>query len=217
MNYDPSMLDSVHHTRNEDVAVYSWERVPDEMFEVSSPALIDTRVTLGNGKPAFARIDYTQSVDIAPLWGVEFASFEDLMILRAKARFQLQPYLGTPRAENALRHSIAHDLNMWRQLDRENWIPGRGAVYGAGKNWRGKRAGQWPPADKSALVGWDKDGGGPGQLLWQPDAIAHNRFHFDDGTTVIYVRRIGIISQVLIDPVREVAEVVKDSIDGGSS
>lgn len=205
-------LDAVHHTRQSAIAVESWERL--EQYEFSSPALVDTDYLIDDCN-LLARIDFTQVLEYATQIEADLASYEELMLLRAKAPFVLKPYLGTPKAENALRHSIAHDRDVRRQLREMNWRRGAGAVYGAGKNWRRSRNGVLTPAGKSALVGWDRDGAGPGQALWQDDAVAHNRFHFDDGTTSILVRKLGIFSQVLIDPIREVVDVVKDAIDGG--
>jgi peptidoglycan hydrolase-like protein with peptidoglycan-binding domain len=178
----------IHHTLAADVDVLSWEIVDDE-WECCAPALIDRAHVLSSGDPYFARINYGECLAFAELVGGQMASFEQLMWLHNQAPFQLQPYLGTPRAENEIEHSRLHDENVWQQLRALGWAPGKGPIFGAGKNWRSTRAGIMAPPDKSALVGWDKDGGGPGVALWQPDAIAHNRFHFDDGTLSIIFRR----------------------------
>jgi hypothetical protein len=148
---------AVHHTRPQDTAVVSWE-ILDADWEISSPALIDHGgVLLG--------LDHFET-------------------LRSTAVVVLRPYLGTPRAENGIEHSIAHDENVWAELLALGWYAGRGPVAGAGKHWI---AGA--PPGRSRLVGWDKDGDGPGQTLWQPPSVAHNRAHFDDGTTTLIVRR----------------------------
>jgi hypothetical protein len=102
---------------------------------------------------------------------------EEVLRLRSVG-LQLQPYLGTPTAETDIVHSIRHDRDIRRQLIELGW-DGKQPVFGAGKYWiDGANPGF------SRLMGWDKDGPGPGTELWQPTAHAHfGRLHHDDGTT----------------------------------
>lgn len=173
----------IHHTSPFSTAVVSWE-ILDADWEVSSPALIDTTVHRPPGRPLFARLNYDEAIAAAERFGGELITATDYQHLRASAVVVLHPYLGTPRAENEIEHSIAHDDYVWDQLIALGWYAGRGAVCGAGKHWI---AGA--PPGRSRLVGWDKDGDGPGSVLWQPDSVAHNRAHFDDGTTTLIKRR----------------------------
>lgn len=172
----------IHHTRLTDVAVFIWAPLNDE-WEVCAPALIDLARKLPNGRPLLARLNYDEALAFAELVGGQLISAEQLEHLRKTARWQLIPYLGTPRAENEIQHSERHDGDVWRQLDVLSWDE-KSAVMGAGKHWI---AGA--PPGRSRLMGWDKDGPGPRAVYWQPATVAHNRQHFDDGTTTLIVRR----------------------------
>ncbi len=177
-------MTGVHHTKPSDVAVVSWE-ILDPQWEISSPALIDTAARgAGSARPLFARLNYDEALEVAKFLGGILLSLDHFETLRLNATIVLRPYLGTPRAENGIEHSISHDDYVWDQLIAQGWHAGRGPVAGAGKHWI---AGA--PPGKSRLVGWDKDGDGPGRALWQPPSVAHNRQHFDDGTTTLIVRR----------------------------
>lgn len=173
----------IHHTHLADVAVCSWEILNSE-WEITSPALIDTGARPASERALFARLNYNEALIVASALGGELLTLELFEVLRETATVVLPPFLGTPRAENGIEHSIAHDDACWNALIALNWYAGRGPVAGCGKHWI---AGA--PPGKSRLVGWDKDGDGPGKALWQPPFVAHNREHFDDGTTTLVVRR----------------------------
>lgn len=178
----------IHHTRVADAAVLAWAPIDDD-WEVSVPAVVDTAHTLPSGKPFLARLDYDELEDVAKREGGLMLSHEQDQQIRKLARegkaVQLVPFLGTPRAENGIEHSQRHDENVWKQLDAIPWTLESGLpVSDPGKGWR-----RGAPPGRSRIEGWDKDGPGPGTALWQEDAIAHNREHFDDGTTGQIVRR----------------------------
>lgn len=170
----------IHHTRVEDVIIYGWAPLTDEL-ECTILAPQDAAHELDDGTKLFARLDYDEHLEVARGHGARLISGPEVDILR-RVGFQLMPYLGTPTAENDIVHSIRHDADIWRQLRARGW-DGRQLVIGDGKYFI-----DGAPPGKSRLKGWDKDGPGPGSAWWQPDAVAHNRRHFDDGSTSKYVR-----------------------------
>jgi hypothetical protein len=170
----------IHHTRVEDVIIYGWAPLTDEL-ECTILAPQDAAHELDDGTKLFARLDYDEHLAVAKAHGARLITAPEVDILR-RVGFQLMPYLGTPTAENDIVHSIRHDADVWRQLRARGW-DGKQLVIGDGKYFV-----DGAPAGKSRLKGWDKDGPGPGSAWWQPDASAHNRRHFDDGTTAKYVR-----------------------------
>lgn len=189
----------IHHSRIEDC--YVDMRVPlCPGFLVSRQPVFDRAHSLPSGKHLFARIDYTQALAVAEREGAELISSDLVDRLRDNGQ-QLMPYLGTPRAENDIAHSIRHDADVQRQLEElrktGDWTELE-PVAGAGKHWI---AGA--PKGRSRLKGWDKDGGGPGLTWWQPDQVAHNRFHFDDGTTTMLVWRVPATESPIVGTVDE--------------
>ena len=172
----------IHHTRPAHAVLspQRWLRL-DAAWDVSALPLWDMQASLDDGTPLFARLNYDEALEVAAREGAQLPQPEHLEQLR-RVGVQLQPYLGTPVAENAIEHSRRHDGDVWRQLRQLAWDGSR-PVAGAGKHWI---AGA--PAGKSRLMGWDKDGAGPGTAWWQPASVAHNRQHFDDGTTTLLVR-----------------------------
>lgn len=169
----------IHHTRIEDA--FFDIRVPFGPGKlITRFPLLDRAHKLPSGEHLFARLTYRELLEVAEREGARLITSAEVDELRA-CGLQLKPYLGTPRAENGIEHSIAHDTNVRAQLAALNWS-GEQPVAGAGKHWI---AGA--PAGRSRLKGWDKDGAGPGLEWWQPDQVAHNREHFDDGTTSMLV------------------------------
>lgn len=144
-------------------------------------------------KPLFARLDYEDSLIVAEREGAKLISPEGVIEL-GNVGLQLYPYLGTPIAETEISHAIKHDRNVWQQLLDRKW-DGQQSVAGAGKHWV-----DGAPAGKSRLMGWDKDGPGPSKTLWQELAVAHNRKHFDDGTTTMLEWQTGDRPAVLNNP-----------------
>ena len=173
---------SVHHTNPDDVLPpVKWARLPSGV-EITLLPLNDARHSLPSGEQLFARLNYDEALAVANRYDAELPQPDDIEELREHG-LQLTPYLGTPTAETDIIHSERHDADIYRQLNALSW-DGTTPVCGAGKHWI---AGA--PEAKSRLMGWDKDGAGPGKTWWQPPAVAHNRLHFDDGTTTILVRR----------------------------
>lgn len=182
-------------------------------YLVSRQPLFDRAYSLASGKHLFARLNYTEALAVAAREGAELISSDLVDRLRDNGQ-QLMPYLGTPRAENAIEHSIKHDLDIERQLLA---LKASGAwtelepVAGAGKHWI---AGA--PNGRSRLKGWDVDGGGPGLKWWQPDQVAHNRFHFDDGTTTMLVwptndnALVGTVDEPRYVPAQRTPAPIKD-------
>lgn len=170
----------IHHTRVEDVIIYGWAPLTDEL-ECTILAPQDAAHELDDGTKLFARLDYDEHLAVAKAHGARLITAAEVDVLR-RVGFQLMPYLGTPTAENDIVHSVRHDADVWRQLRARGW-DGRQLVIGDGKYFV-----DGAPPGKSRLKGWDKDGPGPGSAWWQPNAVAHDRGHFDDGTTAKYVR-----------------------------
>lgn len=160
-----------------------WAEVPGTGVEVTKLPVIDTAHSLPDGTPLFARLNYDDALAVAKRYGATLLKPGRINDLRKPGvAVQLQPYLGTPTEETELVHSERHDADVWRQLRALGW-DGHKPVVGAGKNWV-----DGAPPGRSRLEGWDKDGAGPGQALWQPDMVAHNRWHFGDGTTAVLER-----------------------------
>lgn len=169
----------IHHTRPED-AFYDI-RVPFGPGKlITRFPLLDRAHKLPDGSHLFARLTYRELLEVAKREGARLITSAEVDELRA-CGLQLKPFLGTPRAENGIEHSVAHDSNVRAQLAALNWS-GEQPVAGAGKHWIADA-----PEGRSRLKGWDKDGAGPGLIWWQPDQVAHNREHFDDGTTSMLV------------------------------
>jgi hypothetical protein len=169
----------IHHTRTEDVRLYGTARLGPLPVLISIIPLLDIRHALPDGTLLAARLDYSQALEIADLLGGRLPTKAEIEALRTYGK-QIVPYLGTPTAENDIMHSVLHDANMWTQLRAPGAWDNITPVCGFGKHWIHVPG---MPSDKSALMGWDKDGPGPGLAWWQPPSIAHNRKHFDDGTT----------------------------------
>lgn len=170
----------IHKTKPEDARLDAWVKLPSGI-EVSRLPLLD-----GQHAGLFARLTYDDALVAAEHLGGRLVSEETLRELSDLAddgkALQLMPYLGTPVAETSVEHSRRHDENVFAQLRDRAWDT-KMPVVGAGKHWI---AGA--PQGRSKLMGWDKDGPGPGEALWQPPAIAHNRQHHDDGTTTMIER-----------------------------
>lgn len=167
-----------------------WSRL-DDTHEVTAVPLIDNAHSLESGMPLFARLNYDEALSVAGRYGARLIAPSEVEMLR-NVGLQLMPFLGTPRAENGIEHSEAHDRDVWRQLRKLAWN-GKRPVCGAGKHWV-----DGAPPGRSRLMGWDKDGAGPNKTWWQPDSVAHNRAHFDDGTTTVLVRNAkGAIRQTV--------------------
>ncbi len=186
----------IHHTKVQDA--YVDMRVPlCPGYLVSRQPLLDRAYVLDSGKHLFARLNYDEALEVAAREGAELISSDLVDRLRDNGQ-PLMPYLGTPKAENTIEHSIRHDSNIERQLQALK-VSGEWTelepVAGAGKHWI---AGA--PVGRSRLKGWDKDGGGPGLVYWQPDQVAHNREHFDDGTTTVLVWRTKELPPVEAPP-----------------
>jgi hypothetical protein len=171
---------TIHHTRLEDVVVRAWSPLTPS-FEVTTIPVQDAANVLADGTPCFARLNYDEALDVARAHDARLIAPSEVEQLR-RVGLQLMPYLGTSTAENAIEHSERHDGDVWRQLRARGW-DGSQPVAGAGKHWV-----DGAPAGQSRLMGWDVDGPGPGLKWWQPDAVAHNRKHFDDGSTTMLVR-----------------------------
>ena len=177
----------IHHTKLTDCTIHhsGWSAVPGTGVEVTSLPVIDTLYEVEGG-PVFARLNYDEALAVAARFGARLLAPGRINDLRKPGvALQLLPYLGTPIAETELSHSERHDADVWRQLRVLGW-DGKQPVVGAGKHWV---AGA--PPGRSRLEGWDRDGAGPGLALWQPDMVAHNRLHFDDGTTTVLERDVG--------------------------
>lgn len=181
----------IHRTRPDTAAIHpsGWAELPGTDVEITRLPVIDTMHsvddTQGDAPPLFARLTYDDALAVAAAHGARLPAPGHIEALR-RYGLQLMPYLGTPIAETELQHSVKHDADVHRQLDALGW-DGVTPVAGAGKHWI-----DGAPAGRSRLMGWDKDGPGPGQVWWQPPAVAHNRQHHDDGTTTMLVRpRIG--------------------------
>jgi hypothetical protein len=144
--------------------------------EVTRIPLID----LENGG-LFARLTYADALVVAERERARIIAPATLLEL-GLVGLQLMPYLGTPTAETGIVHSRKHDADVWRQLHRDGW-DNETPVSGAGKHWV-----SGAPEGRSRLMGWDRDGSGPGTAMWQPLAVAHNRDHHDDGTTTMLER-----------------------------
>ena len=206
---------TIHHTLPAEAEVHETGWAPlDDAWEVTKVALVDTKHSLPDGTPLFARLNYDELLEVAKRYGAEMLTGADVELLR-KVGVQLTPYLGTPIAENDIVHSERHDANIWQQLRALDW-DGNKPVIGDGKYWI---AGA--PPGRSRLMGADKDGAGPGLEWWQGDMIAHNRLHFDDMTTGKLKRRrnraatledaIAVVQPIIdavIDPLERVAELV---------
>lgn len=172
----------IHHTHVEDVEVHPSGWYPlTTTVEVTRLPVVDRAHRLPDGTPLFARLDYDEALAVAAREGGRLIGVAELEEIR-RVGFQLMPYLGTPVAENGLEHSERHDADIWRQLRALGWSGGP-PVCGAGKHWL-----DGAPAGKSRLGGWDKDGAAPRLDWWQTPAVAHNRRHFDDGTTTVLAR-----------------------------
>jgi hypothetical protein len=172
-----------HRTRPEDaVAKHGWFRLPSGVEATRLP------LTDGAQPGLFARLTYTDALEAARLAGARLISLATLLEL-GNVGLQLMPYLGTPTAETSVEHSKRHDDDVWRQLTALAWDDER-PVSGAGKHWV-----DGAPDGRSRLMGWDRDGAGPGKALWQPLAVAHNRAHHDDGTTTMLERDPEAISE----------------------
>jgi hypothetical protein len=180
----------IHHTKIADAFVDEWVPLgPGKM--VSRQPVLDRAHTLkgtvqGASVNLYARLNYDEASEVARSVGGRLPTSAEIDELRAVG-VQLQPYLGTPRAENDVEHSQRHDFNVFLQKSELGW-DGSAPLAGAGKHWI---AGA--PAGRSRLKGWDKDGAGPGLEWWQPDQVAHNRAHFDDGTTTMVVRDLAML------------------------
>lgn len=174
----------IHRTLPSQAQVHSsgWVRLPSGV-EVTKLPLVDTQ-----HDGLFARLDYDSALEVAAREGAELVHEETVIELQrltqdgSRRALGLLPYLGTPRAENELEHSKLHDRDVWEQLTARRWN-GLSPVANAGKHWI-----HGAPEGKSRLMGWDKDGDGPGVAFWQGSAVAHNRKHFDDGTTTLLQR-----------------------------
>jgi hypothetical protein len=165
----------VHHTRPDDAAVDGWVRLPSGI-EVPRLPLLDAR-----HPGLFARLNYDEAIAVADREGARIISPETLLEL-GNVGLQLSPFLGTPVEETTIEHSRRHDEAVFAQLVALGW-DGQRPVSGAGKHWV-----SGAPAGRSRLMGWDRDGAGPGKALWQPLAVAHNRLHYGDGTTTMLER-----------------------------
>ena len=155
--------------------------------------LVDYGKYLDDGRNLFARLTYADALAVADLEGARLIDPETLVAL-GDFGVQLYPYLGTPTAETDEANSRLHDADVWRQLDAMGWS-GEPAVSGAGKHWV-----LGAPPGRSRLMGWDRDGAGPGKALWQPLSVAHNRHHHDDGTTTMLERPVCGRDHVDTDP-----------------
>lgn len=177
----------IHRTKLCNVAIHAsgWARVPGTGVEVTCLPVLDAPYQVV-GDPMFARLNYDEALVVAQRYGARLLAPGRINDLRRPGvALQLQPYLGTPTAETEMPHSERHDADIWRQLHALGWN-GRQPVVGVGKHWVADA-----PPGRSRLEGWDKDGAGPGLALWQPDQVAHNRLHFDDGTTTVLERDVG--------------------------
>lgn len=191
---------TVHRTTPADAAVHpsGWVRLPSGV-EVTKLPLVDSR-PLVDGLPLFARLTYADALQVAQREGAELIHAETVSELQRLSQdgsgraVGLRPYLGTPTAETAVEHSRRHDADVLRQLGERKWN-GLAPVAGAGKHWV-----HGAPAGRSRLMGWDRDGDGPGLAMWQPDAVAHNRGHHDDGTTTLLQRSPRGASEIVPSP-----------------
>lgn len=175
---------STHHTRPEQVRIHEsgWAPLNAE-WEVTALSLLDTSQSLEDGSPLFARLNYDEACGVGMRFGAELFHVE-LWAALERVALILQPELRKPTAQmSSLEWSRSHDAAVWKQLRARVWSRAQ-PVLGDGKYWV-----TGAPAGKSRLMGWDKDGPGAGTALWQPAAVAHNRAHFDYGTTTKLVRR----------------------------
>ena len=193
----------IHHTAPEDARVAGFVVLDDE-WEITTIPLVDRCHGLDNGGPVCARITWNEGLAVAKRYGGQLATVAQL---KAKAKLPgaivLKPFLGTPIAETTLHHSKLHDADCYRQALEAGWT-GQEPVVGWGKHWvdadDDEETADTPTA-WSHIWGWDKDGAGPGEAVWQPRAGAHKGGgHFDDGTTVEIVRRRGTVSNEDIYP-----------------
>lgn len=166
----------VHHTKPASAAVHpsGWAALPSGVEITRLPLVDDDHTGL------FARLTYAEALSVAAKLGASLPTVDQLQEVH-RIGLVLVPYLGTPSAETAIEHSERHDADVFRQLGLASW-DSKLPVCNAGKHWI---AGA--PAARSRLMGWWKTDG----TLWQPPQVAHNREHFDDGTTTILVRDIG--------------------------
>lgn len=176
----------IHRTPPAQAAVHPSGWAPlSPGVEVTRLPLIDLAHALPTGEQLFARLTYADALMVAERESATLPEPEHVERLR-DIGLQLVPYLGTPTAEVEIEHSERHDADVHRQLAELGW-DGVLPVAGAGKHWI---AGA--PPGRSRLMGWDKDGPGPGRAWWQPPQVAHARTHFDDGTTTILKRRTSL-------------------------
>lgn len=167
---------TTHHTDPKNTAVAGWAHLRPG-WEVTLLPVIDTAEALDGGGRVFARLNYDEALQVADAHNASLPLGEDIEALR-RVGLDVGPYFGTPTAETALMHSKRHDQHVADQLDALGWS-GCQPVFNAGKHWVAAA-----PPGRSRLFGWWLNG------RWvQPNNIAHNRGHFDDGTTTILVRR----------------------------
>jgi hypothetical protein len=149
---------------------------PIGRVEVTCLPLLDSEQT-----DLFARLSYADALQVAVRYGARLVSADTVRALHAQA-LELVPFLGTPTAETDIEHYRAHDQDMWRQLKARGW-DGQSLVANCGKHWI-----DGAPEGRSRLMGWWSTAR---NTWWQPDAVAHNRDHFDDGTTTMLERDLS--------------------------
>ncbi len=168
---------TTHRTTPEHAAVAGWVGL-DADNEVTVVPVVDRRYGVEGGGSVYARPTYADSLIICERYGAQMIEPSDVERIR-EIGVPLVCYLGTPTAETSLHHSKLHDADMHRQLTKLDW-QGDQVVMNLLKWWMHSA-----PAGRSRLKGWwDWNR----KKYWQPDMVAHNREHFDDGTGLMMKR-----------------------------
>lgn len=188
------------------VAPWGWTAL-DETYEIAHT--IDTRRTLPNGAPLFARLTYAGALDLAERERAALISPEQLAELHARAQVEPAPITlpddairasargilarrdgetladWDQRLRNAGMTSEAwaahHDARLWAALGA--WPTGA-LVGNVGKSWV---AGA--PSGRAWLMGWWRGNGWIQPMPHAGDSGFHDSSHHDYATTTILVRR----------------------------
>jgi lysozyme family protein len=105
-------------TRIEDCAVLSgrWVRVGN--VEVTALPLVDTAHSTPGGQPLFARLNYTEALQVADRMGARLVSRETLEAMRLQASTIFEPFtLPADDEMSSIERCTQHDVEMWRRLD----------------------------------------------------------------------------------------------------
>lgn len=202
-----------HLTAVEDAAVHEsgWVALPGTTLEVVRLPLVDRAVTLADGRPLFARLDYRSALVWCERNGCRLIDKLELDAYR-RASTVLRPVLlpdfaqrkASPRRPGesdqawdirlragmtSVAWSQRHDEKVWEQLSALRWN-GTTLVFGAGKHWI-----HGAPQGRSWLMGWWRGTETPArEEYWQKPPQTpngpHDDRHHDYGTTTLVVRDV---------------------------